>query len=111
MVLRSRRDYLEAVRLRYRRSCKKNKTVILDEFCAICGYNRKYAIRLLRKRTTTAPSRKRPGPRSVYDDESLLKALKRIWFATDQINSLLTKLDGYCSIAFLQPCHIADISI
>lgn len=35
MVLRSRRDYLEAVRLRYRCSGKKDKSVILDEFCAI----------------------------------------------------------------------------
>ncbi|MFZ4859885.1 MAG: hypothetical protein ACOYL3_26255 [Desulfuromonadaceae bacterium] len=30
---------------------------------------------------------KRPGPRSVYNDESLIKALKRIWFATDQMCS------------------------
>jgi len=87
MVLRSRRDYLEAVRLRYHRSSKKDKTVILDEFCANCGYNRKYAIRLLKKKKTTPSSRKRPGPRSVYNDESLLKALKRIWFATDQMCS------------------------
>lgn len=87
MVLRTRRDYLEAVRLRYHRTGKKGKTAILDEFCAICGYNRKYAIRLLIKKKANLVSRKRPGPRSIYDDESLLKALKRIWFATDQICS------------------------
>jgi hypothetical protein len=42
MVLRSRREYLEAILLRYHRSSKKDKAVILDEFCTICGYNRKY---------------------------------------------------------------------
>jgi hypothetical protein len=33
MVLRSRREYLEAIRLRYHRSSEKDKAVILDEFC------------------------------------------------------------------------------
>ena len=87
MVLRSRREYLDAIRLRYHRSCKKDKAAILDEFCTICGYNRKYAIRLLRKKKAGFSSRKRPGPRSIYGDERFLKALKRIWFATDQMCS------------------------
>ncbi|MBW4056646.1 MAG: hypothetical protein HIU83_14835 [Proteobacteria bacterium] len=34
MVLRSRREYLEAIRLRYYRSSKKDKAVTLDEFCS-----------------------------------------------------------------------------
>jgi hypothetical protein len=87
MVLRSRREYLDAIRLRYLRSSKKGKATILDEFCSICGYNRKYAIRLLQKKKAGLCSKKRPGPRSVYDDVSLLYALKRIWFATDQMCS------------------------
>jgi hypothetical protein len=87
MVLRSRREYLEAIRTRYRRSGKKDNAVILDEFCAICGYNRKYAIRLLRKKKDETLSKRRPGPRTIYNDERLLNALKRIWFATDQMCS------------------------
>ena len=87
MVLRSRREYLEAIRLRYHRSSKKGKSVILDEFCTICGYNRKYAVRLLIKKKVLISSRKRPRPRSIYDNEHLLKVLKRIWFATDQMCS------------------------
>jgi hypothetical protein len=86
MVLRSRREYLDAIRLRYLRSSKKGKSVILDEFCMICGYNRKYAIRMLRKKKTSSP-KKRTGPRPTYSDELFLKALKRIWFATDQMCS------------------------
>ena len=49
MVLQSRRKYLAAIRNRYRKASRKEKSVILGEFCATCGYNRKYAIRLLRK--------------------------------------------------------------
>ncbi|HTP65591.1 MAG TPA: ISNCY family transposase [Geobacteraceae bacterium] len=87
MVLRSRQEYLEAIRSRYRRSSRKDKAVILDEFCAICGYNRKYAIRLLKKRKTDVSLKRKPGPRSIYRDEQLFNALKRIWFATDQMCS------------------------
>jgi len=43
MVLRSRREYLEAIRPRYHQADKFTKALILDEFCATCGYNRKYA--------------------------------------------------------------------
>ncbi|HBR22696.1 MAG TPA: hypothetical protein DD713_09125 [Nitrospiraceae bacterium] len=51
MSSRSKREYLEAIYLRYRRAARKKKAIILDEFCAACGYHRKHAIRLLRKFT------------------------------------------------------------
>jgi hypothetical protein len=86
MVLQTRREYLEAIRNRYRKACRKEKSIILGEFCANCGYNRKYAIRLLRKKSSSAPNRK-PGPAFRYDKDLLLVPLKRIWFATDQMCS------------------------
>lgn len=86
MVLQSRRDYLEAIRNRYRKAGRKEKSFILGGFCAICGYNRKYAIRLLRKKHLPSSKRK-PGPDFRYDREQLLLPLKRIWFATDQMCS------------------------
>ena len=86
MVLQSRREYLAAIRNRYRKASRKEKSVILGEFCATCGYNRKYAIRLLRKKDSDTPHRK-PGPAFRYDRELLLVPLKRIWFATDQMCS------------------------
>jgi len=86
MVLQSRREYLDAIRKRYRKAGRKDKSVILGEFCATCGYNRKYAIRLLRKNPLSSPNRK-PGPLSIYPKELLLVPLKRIWFATDQMCS------------------------
>jgi len=89
MVLRSKQDYLETIRARYQQTGKKAKTLILDEFCATCGYNRKYAIRLLSKARQKGSRRgsKRPGPKTVYREEKLVEALKRIWFASDQMCS------------------------
>ena len=46
-----RQAYLKAIRSRYRRAGKKTKVTILDEFCAVCGYHRKYAIRLLNQQS------------------------------------------------------------
>ena len=60
-----RQAYLKAIRVRYRRARKKVKVTILDEFCSVCEYNRKYAIRLLNQRTKTRKKR-RSGPRPTY---------------------------------------------
>jgi len=92
MVLHSRREYLEAIRERYRQASKKVKTIILDEFCATCGYNRKYAIRLLRKKPGKTASKPRPGPPPTYQDPRLIDALKRLWLATDQMCSKRLKV-------------------
>jgi len=37
-----RRIYLQTIDRRYRQASRAGKGVILDEFCSICGYNRKY---------------------------------------------------------------------
>jgi len=44
---RTRREYLRAIYPRYRKADRRQRRIILDEFCSNCGYNRKYAIRLL----------------------------------------------------------------
>jgi len=81
-----RQAYLKAIRSRYRRARKKTKVGILDEFCAVCDYHRKYAIRLLNQPVKTG--KKRPtGPKPIYASPELLTALKRIWFASDQMCS------------------------
>lgn len=48
MTRGSIREYAGAIRVRYVRADRKEKRVILDEFCRNTGYNRKSAIRLLR---------------------------------------------------------------
>jgi len=80
----SRKEYLAAIRTRYCRAGRHDKAAILDEFCAVCGYNRKYAIRILNKKGRSA--RRRPGPRPFYDGP-VLAHLKALWLATDQMCS------------------------
>ena len=81
-----RQAYLKAIRSRYWRAAKKGKGIILNEFCAVCRYNRKYAIRLLNQRGKPRKKR-RPGRKPIYASPELLTALKRIWFASDQMCS------------------------
>ena len=81
-----RQAYLKAIRSRYRNAGKKAKVKILDEFCAVCEYHRKYAIRLLN--LTGKPKKKRrAGRKPIYASAEFLTALKRIWFASDQMCS------------------------
>jgi hypothetical protein len=86
MTIQSKQEYFQAIKTRYRSASKQDKAYILDEFCSICCYNRKYAIRLLnnkKHRKKKIP----PGPKPVYQDRSLLTTLKKLWFATDQMCS------------------------
>ncbi len=84
MSPRSKKEYLEAVHLRYKRTSRKGKAVILDEFCATSGYHRKHAIRLLRGfKRFTKPQPKKRGRRPLYDHPNLLLPLKRIWLAAN----------------------------
>jgi hypothetical protein len=69
-----RQAYLKAIRSRYRRARKRIKVTILDEFCAVCGYNRKYAIRLLNQRGK-ARKKRRPGRKPIYASPELLMVL------------------------------------
>lgn len=81
-----RKAYLVAIRGRYRKAHRAQKTKILDEFCEVCGYHRKYALRRLNQAPKRCDSR-RPGRPSRYADATLLKALRTIWLATDQMAS------------------------
>ena len=75
-----RREYLRAIHARYRRSKLEEKGAILDEFCRVCEYHRKYAIRLLRQPRPAA----RPGPRRSRGPSygrPVIEALVKIWEA------------------------------
>ena len=86
MTLSERRSYFEAIRKRYMKAPRHLKKSILDEYCAICGYNRKYAIRQLNRRPLRNKA-KRPGPKRYYEPERLLEPLRLIWLATEQVCS------------------------
>jgi len=79
MTIKSRKEYLQAIGLRYRNATKPEKTPIRYEFCLNCGYHRKYAIRLLKGKKTKKKSHAKSDPNPVYLDKDLLVVLKRIW--------------------------------
>lgn len=43
-----KREYLRNIRLRYHKSAKKQRCLILDEFCAVCNLTRKHTINIFR---------------------------------------------------------------
>ena len=80
MSPRSKKEYLKAIYLRYKYASKKEKSIILNEFCINCGYHRKHATRLLRKYKRFArPEPEKRGRPSIYDKAYIKEPLKRIW--------------------------------
>jgi hypothetical protein len=77
----ARKEYLDAIRVRYRRADRPKKSKILDEMCAVCGFHRKHAIRLLGR--SPRRQRRRPGPPVRYD-RAVVGVLKTIWLAAEQ---------------------------
>ncbi len=46
---------------RYQQVSRQEKSHILDKFCSVCGYQRKYAIRKLGRSSTINHLSKKPG--------------------------------------------------
>ena len=88
MSLSAKRESLARLHGRYQRAGRPHKTRILDEFCAICGYHRKAALRLLNRPLRIAPP-KRSGPKVLYEPAAVLPVLKAVWLASDQLCSKL----------------------
>jgi hypothetical protein len=80
MSPRSKREYTEAVHLRYKNATRQEKTAILNEFCATLKCHRKHAIRVLKgfKRFTKPKARSKGRP-PIYQSEAIRKPLKAIW--------------------------------
>lgn len=78
-------EILKSIRPRYRSCSKSEKKVILDEFCATCRYNRKYAVRLLNSRTfpKTSKNLSKRGRKKQYNNPMIFKVLRDIWVATN----------------------------
>jgi len=81
-------EYLKAIYDRYHKAAKTARSRILDEFCKVCGYNRKYAIRLLGAPPPddeTPPVRKRR--RSFHYSDQSMRVLETIWKASGHLCS------------------------
>ena len=97
LTMKERKTVTKALAEQYRRSRKKEKRQILDQYVSATGYNRHYASWLLRHHGQrvefkpgvilegTAGRRPRPGRKRKYGDE-VLQALKKIWEMLDYIN-------------------------
>lgn len=77
----TRKELVEALRVRYRTVARGEKVKILDEFVALTGYHRKHAIRALRADVPMGE----PQPRGRLYDEAVRRALTILWEAADRI--------------------------
>ena len=80
MSQNSKWEYLKAIYTRYRKASKELRTVILNEFCHVCGYHRKYAIRLLNGPAPQKPASARKTRRPSYPAK-VISVLSLIWEA------------------------------
>lgn len=78
MSRKSKWEYLRAIYTRYRKATKELRAQILDEFCQVCGYHRKYAIRLLNGPAPQKPMPERKARRPTYSTKTV-SALSFIW--------------------------------
>jgi hypothetical protein len=88
MGFQEKKAYLNEIRSRYRNADRKLKAKILDEFCNVCKYHRKHAIRLLAQPYRINKSKpKKRGCKSNYNQIDVVSSLIKIWLATYQMCS------------------------
>ena len=100
LTMRQKKAVTRELRDRYQRSSKKEKTIILNGFIQLTGYNRSYAARALRikevlgymniggKRVRLVRDKRKikRKKKKIYDQDVLV-ALKEIWKIGDYICS------------------------
>jgi hypothetical protein len=90
LTMKERKAVTAVMVARYHRMSKKQKGRLLDELVALTGYNRWYAVGLLRgdgrsSRGRLARAAARPRQRRRLYDGTVLTALRRIWVIMDCI--------------------------
>jgi len=80
LSMRERQAITKEMARRYKRASKRERGLMLDELCALSGYNRSYAARLLREKVRGEPprGRRRRGRRPAYGPE-LIAPLSKVW--------------------------------
>ena len=100
-----KREYLRNIRLRYHRGSKKQRTLILDEFCEVCKVTRKHAIRLLND--DLSDQIKKPGAKRKYGAD-VDRHLRHLWECMGRICS---KKMAAAMPFWLPFYHEADVSM
>lgn len=84
MPIEVKRILLQKLKLRYLKASRKQKSLILDEFCATTELSRKHAIRLLNSELKS--HREHPGPKYKYGPD-VRKHVAILWEACGRICS------------------------
>ncbi|MCK4241494.1 MAG: transposase, partial [Candidatus Atribacteria bacterium] len=99
LTMRHKKAITKELRDRYQRASKKEKTMMLDEFIRLTGYNRSYAARVLRikrvlgylniagKRIKYVADKKIKREKKKFYDKEVFIALKKILIICDYICS------------------------
>ena len=77
----TRKELVEALRVRYCSAATRDKIKILDEVVALTGYHREHAIGVLREEVTSKEARER---NRLYDG-AVRQALTVLWDAADRV--------------------------
>ena len=79
MSKKAKIEYLLEIKSRYQKANKEEKQNILNEFCKVCGYNRKYAIHLLNQKQKKKNNKKnRAGRKKSYNNPIIIHFLNDI---------------------------------
>ncbi|KQC04789.1 MAG: integrase [Candidatus Cloacimonas sp. SDB] len=101
LTMRQKKAVTKELRNRYQRASKKEKTMMLNEFIRLTGYNRCYACQILKKKERVlgylniagkrikyvADKRKIKRKKKKIYDQDVLVALKEIWKICDYLCS------------------------
>jgi hypothetical protein len=82
MARRSKYEYLRVMWQRYQRAGRRQRSALLDEVTRVCGYHRKYAIRLLGQPTPPRPAIRRVAWRRPTYSEDVIRLLAQVWEAS-----------------------------
>jgi hypothetical protein len=78
MSMQSRREVVEGLRGRYSRAGMEHRGKLVDEVCSVCGYERKYAIKVLNGNRPGPGRGRRGGSRRKYGDAET-QVVAAIW--------------------------------
>ncbi|MFH1260141.1 MAG: integrase [Elusimicrobiota bacterium] len=114
MEIKFKMAYFRGIYDRYHSVSSPVKTEILDEFCNVCGYNRKYAIRKLNK----PPSGQRAAVvnnrrHSTKYEETVVDIITKVWEAagypcSDRLKSVLPLWMPWIEKYFTLNCELKE---
>lgn len=75
----AKKQYMQTLQEKYLRASRKEKSIILDEYCRNTGQDRKYSIKKFRNKVRLKRLSEQRKPRKEYYDGFVKSALATIW--------------------------------